>query len=374
LPEPSLPADPEVVAPIESMAPPVAAPTAVPDVQKPLEQTPSAQLPFELASPPMPAETPAITPITPIVPIPPITPILPSPPDWELPTAGTPVEAMSAVSPEAAQDHPTEAQPHEPPPDFDVWSGADEEASAADDAAESWLPGSPDPADGNAAPDLLAALNEWPAIQPLAPREQRASVAAPLPPAFESDAWPPAPSLTGGSAGAPTALAPPSPTVVRTVARPPSPPVVELQTGPVRSTLDAAALRRTRLPILIVLLAVALGAGFAAGPWLLSQLSSAGSPGPSDAGGVSASLQPTGAPSPVRPATSPSAAAPSASATAASSPAGSGRPTTYIVKRNDTLDSIAKAFGTTRARLMAVNHITDPNRIVVGQKLILPTN
>ena len=45
---------------------------------------------------------------------------------------------------------------------------------------------------------------------------------------------------------------------------------------------------------------------------------------------------------------------------------------TYTVKAGDTLSGIASRFGTTARKLMALNSITDPNRIRVGQVLKLP--
>ena len=45
--------------------------------------------------------------------------------------------------------------------------------------------------------------------------------------------------------------------------------------------------------------------------------------------------------------------------------------TTYTVKKGDTLSEIAQAKGTTVAKLIELNHIVDPNLIVVGQVLII---
>ena len=50
------------------------------------------------------------------------------------------------------------------------------------------------------------------------------------------------------------------------------------------------------------------------------------------------------------------------------------RPAFYIVQKGDSLGSIATRFGTTVQRLMDLNHISNANRIVVGQKILLPTN
>ncbi len=49
-------------------------------------------------------------------------------------------------------------------------------------------------------------------------------------------------------------------------------------------------------------------------------------------------------------------------------------PTTsiYVVQAGDTLNAIARRFGTTVAELMRLNNLTNPDRIVVGQKLVVP--
>ncbi|MEX1018753.1 MAG: LysM peptidoglycan-binding domain-containing protein, partial [Litorilinea sp.] len=49
------------------------------------------------------------------------------------------------------------------------------------------------------------------------------------------------------------------------------------------------------------------------------------------------------------------------------------RPTTYVVKRGDTLALIAQRFNTTVLALMQANNIKNPNRIEVGDVLHLPT-
>lgn len=45
----------------------------------------------------------------------------------------------------------------------------------------------------------------------------------------------------------------------------------------------------------------------------------------------------------------------------------------YIIKPGDTLDSIADNFETTVDEIIAQNNIADPNQIVVGQSLIIPS-
>ncbi len=63
----------------------------------------------------------------------------------------------------------------------------------------------------------------------------------------------------------------------------------------------------------------------------------------------------------------------------AAATAGSGTTTTtaegatiYVVQSGDTLAAIARRFGTTSAELAQLNGLTDPNRIVVGQRLTVP--
>ena len=48
-------------------------------------------------------------------------------------------------------------------------------------------------------------------------------------------------------------------------------------------------------------------------------------------------------------------------------------PEVYVVKRGDTLYSIAESFGTTVKAIASANEIKDPSLIVVGQKLVIPT-
>jgi LysM repeat protein len=75
------------------------------------------------------------------------------------------------------------------------------------------------------------------------------------------------------------------------------------------------------------------------------------------------------------PAGSPTAPAPSASASPVATPRPTVRPsappTTYTVKRGDTLSSIAIAYGTTVKELKKANGLTS-NLIRVGQELVIP--
>jgi peptidoglycan endopeptidase LytF len=46
--------------------------------------------------------------------------------------------------------------------------------------------------------------------------------------------------------------------------------------------------------------------------------------------------------------------------------------TTYVVQGGDTLSSIARRFNTTVSEILTLNGITNPNKLKVGQKLLLP--
>jgi nucleoid-associated protein YgaU len=44
----------------------------------------------------------------------------------------------------------------------------------------------------------------------------------------------------------------------------------------------------------------------------------------------------------------------------------------YVVKSGDTLARIAKAHGTTAEEIAKANNLADPDRLKVGQKLLIP--
>ena len=48
--------------------------------------------------------------------------------------------------------------------------------------------------------------------------------------------------------------------------------------------------------------------------------------------------------------------------------------TTYVVGKGDTLSGIAHRYGISVAEVMTINRIADPNKIRLGQKLLLPGN
>ena len=56
----------------------------------------------------------------------------------------------------------------------------------------------------------------------------------------------------------------------------------------------------------------------------------------------------------------------------ASSPGSGTGGQVYVVQPGDTLDSIARRFGTTANALMSANDLTNPNLIYVGQRLNVP--
>ncbi len=60
------------------------------------------------------------------------------------------------------------------------------------------------------------------------------------------------------------------------------------------------------------------------------------------------------------------------SAVQASSPSAGSGPAYYIVKKGDTVSSIAQRFGVTSRALMDANSIRNPNRIQIGQRLRIP--
>lgn len=44
----------------------------------------------------------------------------------------------------------------------------------------------------------------------------------------------------------------------------------------------------------------------------------------------------------------------------------------YVVREGDTLSSIAERFGVSEAAILRTNNLTDRNRILVGQALVIP--
>jgi hypothetical protein len=85
---------------------------------------------------------------------------------------------------------------------------------------------------------------------------------------------------------------------------------------------------------------------------------------------------PAGAPAPtptaVRAAPTP-VAAPALEATpAAEAPPEPSRTVVYVVEPGDTLGGIARDFGTTVEAIMTANNLEDPDRLIIGQELLVP--
>ncbi len=85
----------------------------------------------------------------------------------------------------------------------------------------------------------------------------------------------------------------------------------------------------------------------------------------------SASIQPTVSTPTEAPTVAPTQA-PASEAAATSAPTPEATATIYVVARGDSLLSIAARFGVTVKAIRKANNITDPNLIVVGQKLVIP--
>jgi LysM repeat protein len=79
--------------------------------------------------------------------------------------------------------------------------------------------------------------------------------------------------------------------------------------------------------------------------------------------GIGSDNGPTGSPSPT----------PRPSRSLAPTPTPAPTPTVYIIKKGDFLNKIAAAHGISLEELMAANpDIKDPNKIVEGQRIIIP--
>jgi len=88
---------------------------------------------------------------------------------------------------------------------------------------------------------------------------------------------------------------------------------------------------------------------------------------------AAATLKPAPTPSPVATEEPTPTAEPTEEATASPSPESSAGETVYTVKAGDTLNAIAKRFKVTLEAILKANpDITNPNKISVGQKIIIP--
>jgi LysM repeat protein len=139
--------------------------------------------------------------------------------------------------------------------------------------------------------------------------------------------------------------------------------------------------RTVRAIVLALALVVVAVVGIVLGTRLAGSLGGT-SPAPAAVGATespsgpvaTATPQPTPTPAPT-PSPSPSPAptlapTPSPSPTASVTPSPS--PLVHVVKSGETLSAIALRYGVTVAAIQAANGIKDPNKIVVGQKLVIP--
>jgi LysM repeat protein len=114
--------------------------------------------------------------------------------------------------------------------------------------------------------------------------------------------------------------------------------------------------------VIIVALILLVVAAFAGGSRLVAMLSSA-----TPTATITATPRPTSTPVPPT-------FTPAATATATDTPGPSPTPTqvVYVVQEGDTLFTIAEAFKANVCLIMAVNSITDPGVLLVGQSLVIP--
>ena len=82
---------------------------------------------------------------------------------------------------------------------------------------------------------------------------------------------------------------------------------------------------------------------------------------------------PTPSPTPAPTPTPTPTAEPSPTPTATPPPTPVPTPIVHSVQRGETLSGIALRYGVTVAAISEANGITDPNHILVGQKLKIPT-
>ena len=129
--------------------------------------------------------------------------------------------------------------------------------------------------------------------------------------------------------------------------------------------------RRLAAPVTVIVVVAALGALLLARGPLAPGSSGAGDDGPSATPAGTASAAATATP------VGPSLGRPDGPPHGATDGHGGSRPPrprprTYRVKPGDTLTAIAARFGTTAKKLAALNNITNPSLIRVGQVLKLP--
>jgi LysM repeat protein len=125
--------------------------------------------------------------------------------------------------------------------------------------------------------------------------------------------------------------------------------------------------RKDRLRLgagVVGLFVIAAILGFATAFLLVPRLVNASPPVITPTPMATPTARPTATPSP-----SPSSSASPRPSPASPRPTGS---TTYVVKRGDTLGRIAAQFGISVQAIVDANGLSDPNHIVVGQRLVIP--
>ena len=151
--------------------------------------------------------------------------------------------------------------------------------------------------------------------------------------------------------------------------------------GGVRSRLLTTILDRRRWPaipavLLVVTLLMLAISGFRG---ILPTTSVGASPSTAATSFVAAltdaptEVPPTGtAPATILP--TPTTAAPTSAPSPSPAPTAAPKPTfrTYVVQSGDTLSGIASRFHTTVSAIAALNHISDPSKLRVGQVLLIP--
>jgi LysM repeat protein len=146
---------------------------------------------------------------------------------------------------------------------------------------------------------------------------------------------------------------------------------------------DAAARPRRRSPLVSVLVGVLIlvvvgAGGFAIGmllplliPLPAGSISTV-SPAPTAGSTAAPTAGSSGTPGAASGGTSSSAGA-SATPSPSVAPTPGATPLVYVVQRGDQLGRIAQSFGVTLQAIQAANGITNPNLIVTGQKLVIPS-
>lgn len=132
-------------------------------------------------------------------------------------------------------------------------------------------------------------------------------------------------------------------------------------------------LRRAAALVVAATAVAAVGVGVASGRLSGITLPLAGPAEPSASTATPAPLEtPTPAASPT-PTTQPTDPVPTPSATAVPTLAPTATPTrTYVVEEGDTLSHIAALFGSSVDAIVAANGLDDPDRLTVGQVLVIP--